>query len=292
MVSNLYHYTSLDALYGIVTSQKLRLFSANNMNDADEISDKAELLEHALMHISTVDPEKYSTICKKTIETVQKIKGIGYYRPGFIESAYSCSFVDDGDSLTHWSMYGLSGEGVAIGFNKKILQNYLEQTYNIYHIPCIYLTSIMYGSIEDEIRALLDNYINYNLNHSGFAISMSAMLSILGRYKNQLFYPENETRLLLRILNETMMRRFKKEYLKMEEKQGLIGIKTCVLRGVIRTFYELILTPIWNLNNDEGIISEIIVGPKSGQNISDLRVFFDENGLEHVYIYDSKIPLK
>lgn len=90
------------------------------MNDTDESSDRAEDIIIALQGLIELNANRYERLCSETVKAVEQIKDKGYFLPSALTSAYSCSFVENRDSLIHWSLYGASGAGVAIGFNQEL----------------------------------------------------------------------------------------------------------------------------------------------------------------------------
>lgn len=73
---------------------------------------------------------------------------------------------------------------------------------------------------------------------------------------------------------------------------GVDGVMFVTIRGIIRSYYEFNLSPIWKTNNGDSIITELVVGPTSRQNLTELRLFLDSNDLETVTISESNIPLR
>jgi len=259
------------------------------VNDADEAADKAHLIEEALLNLIQSDHEKYAAICNETLETIRQIKTNGYFSPTAILVPYSCSFVENKDSLIHWSMYGGSGQGVAIGFNEDVLRDYLEKTYPLGRLGSPILTPCFYGDIQDITKATIDDYITHpNWSYSGFSLAMSIAFNIVGKYKNGLFVQENETRLLMNQVNENI----KWQYHQISNAPGTDGIKFCMVRGIIRSYYEFDLSPMWISNEHDSIICELVIGPSSRQNRTELRLFLDSCNLNNVVITESEIPLR
>ncbi|MCL2445900.1 MAG: DUF2971 domain-containing protein [Oscillospiraceae bacterium] len=287
-MSDMYHYTSIEALYNIIVSKKLRLTSIYNMNDANESADRANDIIIALKNLKMLNPDRYSKMCDAAIEMISKFEKIGLFSPSAIMASYSCSFVEEKDSLLHWSMYGKSGQGVAIGFNQHMLNEHIETTYKLQGFIGLSLAKCLYGNIQDIAQAILDDYIeNPSLEWTGLDLAMGIMLNTQGRFKNLSFANENEVRLLLNYVTE-----YTKQNQEISNPSGIEGIKFCAMRGTIRSYYELDLSPIWKINDEKTIIAELVIGPTSRQNLLDLRLFLDNNNLKKVLITESNIPLR
>lgn len=132
-----YHYTTLEALIGIVRHDGL-LFRATNclyQNDRNEL--------------------------KEGISAINRIDGMQIQEAAF-RSYYITCFSKNNDSLPMWGMYAANGEGVALGLDfNKININYTGM------VQC------SYG--REEIDRRLSNFLNlhnngktFNLTESGF----------------------------------------------------------------------------------------------------------------------------
>lgn len=98
-----YHYCSLDALYGILKSRSFWLTSLESSNDFKELKIAKEVLSQAINELKQVHKgDKYYSILQK-IEEAPKDVQYRKYRPKY--EYYSVAFVEEKDSLTHWERY-------------------------------------------------------------------------------------------------------------------------------------------------------------------------------------------
>ena len=108
-----FHYTDLEALVGIVTKQRLWATDAQFLNDSEELRYAQAACCHYL--------EKRSSECHGSAET----KLVAQFLEVIVEKLqsndthsfpYVVSFSEKGDHLPQWRAYGKFGQGVSIGF--------------------------------------------------------------------------------------------------------------------------------------------------------------------------------
>ena len=94
-----YHYTSVEGLYKIVTSKSLWVRDISKMNDSAELAFGKGVVEAQTSDVA-LGNEVYADL-KDFIENLDY---------------YICCFSEAGDSLSQWRAYARDGAGVAIGF--------------------------------------------------------------------------------------------------------------------------------------------------------------------------------
>ncbi len=132
--SLIYHYTSVESFYKIITSGKIWLSDARRMNDYKEIEICLKLLES----LSDVYPQVSETLPAQIF--FQNMPDVDYY---------ICSFSEHSDLLSQWFRYGQDGAGMALGFsysNEDLRENYTTPYLN-------FMTNL-------SIQARHVNYIN------------------------------------------------------------------------------------------------------------------------------------
>ncbi len=107
----LYHYTDVAGLIGICSSGALWATNLRFMNDAKELAHSWKLMLRVLGEAKdkAAFPAQLELI--EEIERTAAAGWVGY--PDF----YATSFTANGDLLSQWRGYGLSGGGYAIGFD-------------------------------------------------------------------------------------------------------------------------------------------------------------------------------
>lgn len=134
-----YHYTSVDAFFKILSSGEIWLSDARKMNDYSEIETCFKLLNNLTQtypQLATILPAHFAS---------QFMHRMDYYL---------CSFSQHSDALSQWFRYGQNGAGIALGFsysNDALIENY--------HTPYLHgLTDLKIQArpveyIQDSVRA-------------------------------------------------------------------------------------------------------------------------------------------
>lgn len=308
-----YHYTTLDGLYGIITSKSLLLTSLHAMNDPIEggytperfledfnkieYPDEKKSFFKTLLNKIDEDRNKFFELCKKDSE------------------AYSICFSSKEDSLSHWERYAEDLTGVCISFDLDELQTQSFPLFNEFSIrEIIYSDEDRSKTIGSAVVNMYNEMFNYlskkdkNLAKNNFFEILTKnsrshlaaiYLSMIYFIKNEYWNEENEIRLLYDDSNWkenlNLIRKIKEEdgidleneYIQNHEDLGL-NKKEFEKLTSIRACRRLSLDRICN----EKLIPEIKIGSKSSQTIADLRAFLDENKLEGTKITESKIKIR
>lgn len=120
----LYHYSTIESLFsGILVKEResddkaISLFATDHryLNDEKEIKHGCDVLSDIMKEKFQLDFSDDDTILKDNTNT------------------YIISFSKESDSLPMWSSYGNRGDGIAFGFDSKIVTSTLERIF-----PCLY----------------------------------------------------------------------------------------------------------------------------------------------------------
>lgn len=162
MKSNVvYHYCSLDTFNLIINNKTLRVSDISKSNDSEElkwISNNISntvietiLKNKVLCQKYNIDNDKISFIKSRIKSTTDSV---------FVNNSRNmlslvCCFSEMGDLLSQWRGYANDGNGISIGFNKKILMslNSYFFTYNFQKVE--YDTKKQNKFIEDYIIDLI-----------------------------------------------------------------------------------------------------------------------------------------
>lgn len=120
----LYHYTSINTLLKILDTKengKLCVWAthAKYFNDPYEYNLAISLLKRSMYQYekdNSIENKKSKNFNKKAISSFGIMAGYPFI----------LSLSENADDLTMWRTYGANGMGVAIGFDKKMLQDYSE----------------------------------------------------------------------------------------------------------------------------------------------------------------------
>lgn len=297
-----YHYTSIDALYNIVSNQTFWLVNSKSSNDTTEgVLKKEELnriIDLARKDISDNEKKYFDEIFKYTCD----------YN---LKEEYILCLSRLENSLAHWDRYASFRKGICIHIDIKKLNKYFDllnnpfgQYFNIYEL----------GYLDDELKKevircfnlfqkmrRIDNRIETNKNVKTFFIINTrdvAYSSLCSKKKNPYFKDEKEMRIRVSSLKLPDLRDTIKDMNKSEELKSKY-LSTLENLDIEKTYFEPIHGEIRSLNHlclkdicGSDLIPEIMLGPNCPQSKDELRAFLDANGLEKTDITVSKIPIR
>ena len=188
--SVVYHYTRRGGLQGIFNTKVLWATNIRYLNDASEFSTAVQVAEAVLDEIGANDLEKY----KKT--ALDKFRSWIAPQNNQQYQAYVCSFSEDWNSLSQWRSYCKAGDGYAIGFDTKALNELaLGQSFSQL-VPCLYDELPQKRLISSLLVAELDQF-HPDSDPNQFAGScLLKFLRIAPLVKNKGFEEEREWRLV------------------------------------------------------------------------------------------------
>ncbi len=247
----LYHYTSFAALYGIIKNQELWLGNTATMNDKFELINLIESIKKALLE--DIDNE-YKVKCEGFFDIVfSKIEE----KPLFA----SC-FSRLKDDAAQWERYADNAKGVCLEFDSRTLLS-------LFFYKSSRLNEVFYSCDprEHDFYQILTYYFDngklpYDFTEESLAENM---INTSGVHKHKGFASENEIRLITSTHGDA-------EY---------SSFDFITLNGTIRKILKMNLG---ELCKEEGIafeklFSKIIIGPRSNQNIIELKEFVCSCGL-------------
>ena len=306
-----YHYCSLEALYGIISSRSLWLTSLSSTNDKKELSYGKSFLNETLTEM--IGNEKYTKIKPMLFKMLDayniKLEENKYLAKYF----YGASFVEKKDSLIHWERYGNRGKGVCIAINLWMIDNYFLNyplpnicTSWIYYDDIIYGKELQKQSIEGYICNRLKDFEGKNVPNLCELIYYVALSFIKPLFKHEGYIDEHEYRLILKEGELESMASYYHEIAKkdndelffniskhMIEAASNLKLQKCdkeygIFNGGIRSYYAMSLHKLWG----DALIPEIIIGPKCYQNKAELKSFLVQNELSGTKLSVSNIPIR
>ncbi len=254
----LYHYTSIDALFGGIIvknnplpGKEICLWATNccYMNDPEDLNTGIELA-HEVLDIPLDESEQ--TIREQAKDKIHII-----------------SFSSAIDCLPMWRMYGKNGYGLALGFDTTILKTTIGLS------KCIYANDFLKKKLKSEILKWKDlpkdwwknskgeNILSKIFDCSANMLSVYILLWVLG--KNPAYEYEQEVRWFFPA-NEIIKYRLK--------------------NNLIVPYVEQYLP--------KSALKEIWIGPNNDMNraIQSLRMYLDHMGFNDVEIKQSKVPYR
>lgn len=317
-----YHYTSLEALYSIVTSHTFRLMSLKSSNDRTELYYKPENFVSDLSRLCEVEEDentkKYYSLLKSSLEA-HKDKLWRDLKAK--QQPYALCLSTKKDNLTHWDRYANKCAGVAIGLNVKALD-------------VLYSRTATYGfalGLFDLGQALytqksIDNWIKYEMvrgfewlkqlnettgddikktiEQSGYLFLGAACRNVMKFAKTQAFFDEDEFRIYfdpnniketLHLIDsgkgqieEELFNNLRRHFLELVDSLGIKKEDFAITKSGIRGYHSLCFDEIWG----SGVIPEIVLGPMCVQNKRELQRFLKQNGLEGTKVTVSSVPIR
>lgn len=317
-----YHYTSLDALYNIVSSRAFRLTNLRSSNDRKELYYKTE---NFLTDFKTITQKETDSTTKEQFNLIHQ--SICLNKENFLKACtpkiqpYALCLSQKKDNLTHWDRYAANCTGVCIGFNVSALRVLMQRlAITSFGIGVYDLSNAIYDFRQKEnfirnslIKILtilrdssdgIKNNITELLQNNGYTYAASIYTQIAKFVKDTSFIDEDETRLyhdsasikntlklinsMASMLSPKLYSNMKKNFKEFVDCLHLKDERFFVSSRGIRGYKELYLGEIWG----SGTIPEIILGPMCVQNRKELQHFLRANGLQGTKILSSSVPIR
>lgn len=190
-----YRYAAFDTVINMLESQELWFSDIKKMNDWDEYDCGYRIVEKVVL---AEYPDKFHILKKIS--------------PSKINSDFSiliCSFSQKFDCLSMWRGYGDNGNGAAIGYsmrdieNQSLIQRYLAKNApvngKILFFPVIYSVDIFINEVKRYLNESRWQNPGVELNDTQFnhlkdGKLCMALIRLCTLYKNDFFVDERETR--------------------------------------------------------------------------------------------------
>ncbi|MGY5353562.1 DUF2971 domain-containing protein [Wenyingzhuangia sp. IMCC45467] len=310
-----YHYCSIESMYGILNNKSFWLTFLESSNDSTELVLGEKIIKEAVQELRDEYPEHDDVYNK--ILSAPKDKNYIKFRPRF--KYYGLSLVEDKDSLTHWERYANNSQGVCIGFNINFLEFYTEMDTRLgfdwlQSIPIIYKYPEQIKSAKSSIISKLNRLSETHKDFSKVEylyslIYYSTLQEIKPQYKHHGFESEKEYRIFLKEGEAEVSSKFMKSMIKNAPKKSKNLFKKLsentieladelnvlksrkkynTFKDGIRSYYSLNLSKLWS----DVLIPEIVLGPKCFQNKKELKSFLKFCDLNKTKVTVSKVPLR
>ncbi|TAN65498.1 MAG: DUF2971 domain-containing protein [Methylobacter sp.] len=280
----IFHYTDLLGLIGILSNRGFWLSDARYLNDAEELHNGANLTVELIQRLLV---KKCYASFKEVLEgTLEKLNKTSF------DHHYICSFSMVADTLEHWRAYAMNGSGICIGFDLKnkteyphfrLGPNYFTQKV-IYedNIKIWILLSVIHRYRHEFTQDLKDHSIDFR---DDYINSMASSLSsVFVNFKNKAFHTEQEVRL---VDSSSKIDFYNKKYHRVSN--GMIVPYVCTYDTKLKK------TSGEELNPDNLPISKIIVGPIASQEstINSIKDFISDLGFDsEIEVVKSNIPYR
>lgn len=262
--NTLWHYTDVTGLNGMLNTREIWFGSAANMNDREELNGFIWDLEREVLKEVTVEKIPRAKAVFENIENRLKLE----YPFIFCVSRAR-------NDAAQWDRYANNGQGVAVVFNTELLYKLIfynhfvmDEEYYGYNAKQHKMKRLLVDYIQDEkmeqfsdLDGLIDNLLLCAMihKHESFAAEQEVRIS-------PYFVKENDPHLQYKVLN-TIKRVYVMNLGKLCEEEKI---------------------------DIEDLVDSIVLGPKSQQNIEDLKWYFIQIGLSKLAnkISKSDCPLR
>ncbi len=203
---NLYHYTGINGLKGIIESRTIWFSHINSLNDPNEIQYGKKIINDILDDRRAKNNNSELEAFLLNVSILVNTVGTTIHQP------FIFCFCESPNVLSQWRSYGENGKGYCLGFN------FSDKTYLIPDINNIsehyepYLRKVIYVESEQKklINTLIDRVVDAFLksleeipdndkNYYSSAVSgylTSSLIDMILTFKSEAFIEEQEWRLL------------------------------------------------------------------------------------------------
>ena len=270
----MYQYTNIDALFnGIVVKEpkeegeEICLWASNYMymNDPNEIATGQKYVDEVLNEYFLEDNNTDG-------KEVQELEDLDYYITSFSKTK---------DSLPMWGMYGKNGAGIALGFDREVIENTNPALYK-----CVYL--------DDELKSKVKYFCEKVKGDKISKETLSAIV-LLGVLALSLNKDKNQTEEI--IDNITLFLLFmiyaKDPAYKYEDEVRLLIHPDANTKIKYRAQSNLIIPYIENSFPKEAL-KEVWIGPTADmkRTVKSVKTYLDHKGFTDVKIIPSEVPYR
>ena len=293
---NLYHYTSLEGLKGIISNDSFFFTNSLSLNDRSEGKEIFSVLSEVLETIE-ISNKFYSRLNNLTWKTLIEVSELNFY---------VLSLCEDRDNLTMWNYYTKSSNslGVNLVLDLKELAEkfvyYLDEeipvrtdNLNWWHTygSVIYDDNEKYRILKSIIE-ITDAEIKRNFNEDIFSqfLSIFRVLSIF--FKNQYFKVGNEYRFVIALSMEQLTTYIQQRKKDEQNKSEKIEYRFRASNGTIQPYLNVPLLKKWNYPHIR-TLKNVVLTPAFDENSTDgIRALLDFHRYNYTEIFKSQMPLR
>lgn len=265
----LYHYTTMKALFGIIKNKEFWWGNTSTMND------KKELIEftNKLINVAKED-------AGDSWESGERAKAFSeLVREKSKDYPYAMCFSSLEEDASQWERYADKAQGVCLKINTGVFQKLLENCNVVFN-------SIYYNSDirEQDFYPAMKRFFETGKTEGGIENLVSNILTSAPSFKNRSFWAECESRVYTLIGTEFCS----------NTQAYRIGYecKDNSIKRYLKIKYDALCAE-QGVSHDE-LFEELVVGPRSEQNLDELRQFIEAMGFPRLsqHIRKSDCPLR
>lgn len=309
-MDKIYHYCALDAFVQIIKHKDIRLCDLDKTNDYLEKKWGLSLVQNALVRELykrniNMNSNKDYWYSEQAFNHIEEIKA--EISKLLNHQILVACFSTGGDNLNQWRAYGQDGEGIAIGFDYKKMKSLIKGNHNVMMDKVIYnkkqqeqiivqkmfepAMHVMKGNFNNSAEVGYANFNDYFVKKfDRFCCSLdSSIENVFTLLKNPAFESEKEVRIVYNTgIYDGMTRQ---ELIDCANRMYCFGPNNELVLGKIQfQAKDKKFIPYADLSFEncikDGIIKDIIIGPKARVSQSDIYQMLC------VYGYDEDIKIK
>lgn len=166
----LFHYTTLESLYGIVESRTIRASHVYYLNDSNEIRTAADEAIRVLdANQDRENPDKVKSFMFELSKRLVHLRTLPHY-------IFVFSLSEHRNLLSQWRAYTRHGSGVSLGFLKEDLEH-LVLSADMTLVKCIYDRADREVALLRLLTSTIDDYFARNPGIADETILTSAQLN-------------------------------------------------------------------------------------------------------------------
>lgn len=253
---NIYHYTSMSGLLGIVTSAKLRASHIYYLNDQSEQRHVWLIIKGLIENrLAQCIPDREKKLLEDLWPAVEIVSNPS--EKNQLSTHYVSSFSKNGDALSQWLSYCPHGNGFSIGFDPGCLSSANKGAT---------LDEVQYFSREDP-QSSWKHMLDYYITEPKLAIESIKALSPF--VKDASFSADEEYRLVQNNPEHAMIR----------FRPG---------RSMLIPYIE------FELNGETYFVKEVVVGPcpNPALSIGSVKLLFASIGHADIAVRESCVPYR
>lgn len=267
----IYHYCNVDGFYNIIKDSTIWLCDVSKSNDYQECVLCKDRINEAIEEIMSKD--------KKNLDAWRWgiNNGLELNREIF---TYCACFSEDCDQLSQWRGYANNGQGLSIGFDKKLLVELgKSDPYRIKFAPIIYDKREQDKYVDSIVRDNLKTVEYKGIGHVAIELNTNYNLKF-PFIKNSSFMEENEWRIAVN------SRPGLHSALKLSDDFTFSEVKFHVANEKLISYIEMNFSRVKN-----ELIKEIWIGPKSEVTENDVLNFLNTSGYYEGAEYNYNKPI-
>lgn len=290
----IYHYCSMNTLDAILKSKKVRLYDLLSMNDTSELQLRRINFAKRLFDYFKKNPfdfEYEANGFKGDFESYLFPQGMNYQLTHgglFTVLSFALCMSSKCNSLSQWRLYGNDGRGVCLGFDKNLINEFLNNNdnFSIHKVQYIDDFYKLIDSLVEEkyfqIKALCEKCDNEKLleiQHTLFDdIYWEASKYKVGDYSN-----EDEIRLVYQQKEASIMPNASPTMLKNRFDDNSIDLD--IIRDDLRIFKTIDVEHLG--------LKSIVLGPRNNTSKQMINLLLAKrNFVDDISVYKSYIPYR